>query len=189
MCVTSFSSQHPSIDPEGMDACNPPSRTRPVVESIGMLARSSRYNRKRAYGLTPRRCHAAALTPTCRCRRPDAVPEYFVLARSTRVLHLQHAAWWDRGWDECRLPARALAQVMSMAATATYELRIVTGARMERLVVNHGGELKLVRALNLQARTLKREPRVTTRRARAKVYKKARAVKRERYQHVTQILT
>ena len=76
-----------------------------------------------------------------------------------------------------------------MAATATYELRIVTGARMERLVVNHGGELKLVRALNLQARTLKREPRVTTRRARAKVYKKARAVKRERYQHVTQILT
>ena len=81
----------------------------------------------------------------------------------------------------CRLPARALVQVMFMAATATYELRIVTGARMERLVVNHGGELKLVRALNLQARTLKREPRVTTRRARAKVYKKARAVKRERH--------
>ena len=77
-----------------------------------------------------------------------------------------------------------------MAATATYELRIETSSRMERLVVNHGWELKLVRALNLQARTLKREPRVTTRRARANVYKKARTLKRERYlQHVTQILT
>ena len=54
---------------------------------------------------------------------------------------------------------------------------------MDRLVVNHGGELlyQPARAFHSQARTMKREARFTTSRARANVCKIARNMKRELY--------